>query len=425
MSWNRRLADARSPELIVRARSAEDVAQAVKIARRHGLRVSPRGGGHSYEASALRDGGMLLDLSGLDMIQVDVPGQAAHVGAGVKGGDLLLRLARDGLAFPVGHCPDVSLSGYLLSGGFGWNSGTWGPACSSVWELDVVLPDGSIATASETSHPELFWAARGAGAGFPAIATGYRLRLHPIPGAIHVWNAQISAESAPEIASWLTQANRAAHPSSELTCLVGPDISTGAAAVSLRVVSMGKDEAEARHRIASYFDPPTNANYLRQIKRETKSFSELVDLPAMPPGKRVAADHLWSNSTVGDMLLAVYKLAGLPRRSSSINIFAMGGGGRIPEYPDGKTGALSVGGGNEAGIYAIWDDPLEDRLHMEWVKAADQALAPHRAGRYVGEANLSPDATRIAECFSPEALERITKLREQYDPDGMLFGFPA
>ena len=39
------------------------------------------------------------------------------------------RLAARGFAFPVGHCADVGLSGYILAGGFGWNAGEWGPAC--------------------------------------------------------------------------------------------------------------------------------------------------------------------------------------------------------------------------------------------------------------------------------------------------------
>jgi len=425
MSWNRRLADARSPDLIVRPGRVNDLALAVKIARKHGLRVSPRGGGHSYEAAALRDGGMLLDLSRLNGITIDAGRRTAHVGVGVHGGDLLRELARHGLAFPVGHCPDVSLSGYLLSGGFGWNSGTWGPACSSLLEVDVVLADDSVSTASEAVNADILWAARGAGAGFPAIATGYRLQLHPLPGAVQVWNAKLPAERAPEIAAWLTRANSEAHPSSELTCMVGPDIKTGKPVISLRVVGIGSDQAEARHNIAPFLEPSSAAACLDEVGGETIDFVGVTDLPAMPPGKRVEADHLWSDSTVGDMLLAVHHSAGRPRKASAINIFATGGSTRMPRFPNGETGALSIGGGNEAGIYAMWDDPEEDDLHIEWVRAADLALAPHRTGRYVGEANLSIEKARIAECFSPEALARIETLKERYDPESVLHGFPG
>jgi FAD/FMN-containing dehydrogenase len=48
----------------------------------------------------------------------------------------------DELAFPVGHCGHVGLSGFLLSGGLGWNSGHWGPACLSIRGLEVVTADG-------------------------------------------------------------------------------------------------------------------------------------------------------------------------------------------------------------------------------------------------------------------------------------------
>ena len=114
LSWNRRLADARSPAAIVAVRSKTEAAAAVRLARDNGLQVSPRGGGHSYQAAALRDDCLLLDLAPLGGIEVNR--RTAWVGAGVRGGDLLETLEPYGLTFPIGHCADVALSGYALSG---------------------------------------------------------------------------------------------------------------------------------------------------------------------------------------------------------------------------------------------------------------------------------------------------------------------
>src|SRR5690606_29231206 len=130
--WNKRLDAARSPDAIVRCRSSDDVVAAIRFAAAHGLKVSPRGTGHHYEAAALRDGGLLLDLGGIDFVEIDPEARTARVGVGVTGGVLSERLAAHRLAFPVGHCSDVGLSGYVLAGGFGWNGGEWGAACANL-----------------------------------------------------------------------------------------------------------------------------------------------------------------------------------------------------------------------------------------------------------------------------------------------------
>jgi FAD/FMN-containing dehydrogenase len=54
----------------------------------------------------------------------------------------------------------------------------------------------------------------------------------------------------------------------------------------------------------------------------------------------------------------------------------------------------------------------------------DQALAPLRRGRYVGEADLTPGPGRRAECFTPDALQRLEALRRRYDPDGRFAAYP-
>ncbi len=175
VTWNKRLDKARAPDAVVSVRSVEEAAAAIRFAAASGLKVSPRGSGHHYEAAALRDGGLLLDLAGLDSIEIDAGARTARAGAGVVGGVLSERLAAHGLAFPAGHCVDVGLSGYLLAGGFGWNSGEWGAACANVFAAELVTASGEIVLATEQDHADLLWAARGAG---PRLLRRHR-RLSP------------------------------------------------------------------------------------------------------------------------------------------------------------------------------------------------------------------------------------------------------
>ena len=418
--WNKRLDKARAPDAVVSVNSAEEAAAAIRFAATHGLKVSPRGSGHHYEAAALREGGLLLDLGGLDFIEFDSEQRTARVGAGVRGGELSERLAGQGLAFPVGHCVDVGLSGYILAGGFGWNAGEWGAACANVAAIEMVTAAGEIVLASANAHADLFWAARGGGPGFFAAVTAYHLRLHPLPPVTLAWRLALAIDRAPAIADWLTAATAAAHPAAEIGCFVLTHWDTGEPSVILRVSACAESEDEARERIGSFFSPPPAVERLGEAKAEVLPFTGLFEMSPMPEGKRVAADHLWSDAPLGDMLMAVYELPS-PSRHSTVDLVAFGGHSRVPGCDDA---ALSVGGGTGAGIYALWDDPADDEANRTWVRRVDDALAPFRTGRYVGEVDLTSDPARLAECFTPEALERLRELRLQHDPDRRFFSWP-
>jgi FAD/FMN-containing dehydrogenase len=86
-------------------------------------------------------GGILLDLSRLNKVEIDAEARVATVEPVVTNRYLAKQLAKHGLAFPVGHCPCVLLSGYILNGGFGWNAGEWGYSCFSL------LSEGVVSTA--------------------------------------------------------------------------------------------------------------------------------------------------------------------------------------------------------------------------------------------------------------------------------------
>jgi FAD/FMN-containing dehydrogenase len=384
----------------------------VRFAASHGLKVGLRSGGHSYEGHALRDGGLMLDLGGLDRIEIDAAARTAWIGPGVQGGQLIEALAEHRLAFPIGHCADVGLGGYLLSGGFGWNMGDWGPACASVLEIELVLASGELVRVSASANPDLFWAARGAGAGFFAVVTGFRLALHPLPAAAFAFTACFAAESAPLLAPWLTEASHKAARAAEITCLVGPHVKTGRPSITLRAEAAGQSHDHARERVESLLTLPRGAELVGETSERFLDFAELTRLSGIPAHKRVAADHIWSDAPIGDLLMAVHGLAGIPDRFSSVNLFGLGGVGEVRNAPDERQWALSLGGGIAAGIYGVWDDPADDARHLDWVRQVDAALAPFKTGRYVGEANLA----RFSECFTPSALERIERLRAEYDP---------
>ena len=54
----------KSPALIAQVRTEADVALAVNVARRHGLLLAVRGGGHNGGGLGTCDGGLVIDLAG-------------------------------------------------------------------------------------------------------------------------------------------------------------------------------------------------------------------------------------------------------------------------------------------------------------------------------------------------------------------------
>jgi FAD/FMN-containing dehydrogenase len=71
----------RRPALIVRCRTTSDVVAALAFARRAGLEVSVRGGGHNVAGRAVTEGGVMIDLAEMKGIAID-PGRATATAEG-------------------------------------------------------------------------------------------------------------------------------------------------------------------------------------------------------------------------------------------------------------------------------------------------------------------------------------------------------
>ena len=106
----------------------------------------------------------------------------ATIGAGTLLDDVTKRLNNaGGRAIAHGICPQVGAGGHLTIGGFGPMSRMWGTALDHVVEVQVVLADSSIVRASATENPDVFFAIKGAAAGF-GVVTEFKVRTHPTPG---------------------------------------------------------------------------------------------------------------------------------------------------------------------------------------------------------------------------------------------------
>ena len=79
------LAFDRRPAVIVRAANDDDVVRTVNFAREHGVELALRSGGHSFAGLSTIEGGILLDLAGLNTIEIDAEQRLGRAGCGRHG----------------------------------------------------------------------------------------------------------------------------------------------------------------------------------------------------------------------------------------------------------------------------------------------------------------------------------------------------
>lgn len=169
----------KQPGMIVKCKNKKDVQAAVDFARSEGIEVSVRGGGHNGAGLALVDDGMVIDLSAMKDIQIDLAKRTAFVQAGCLLKEVDKATHEHGLALPGGIIGTTGISGLTLGGGIGYLSRKGGLTIDRLQEAEIVLASGELVTASETSHPDLFWAIRGGGGNF-GVVTSFTFNLLPI-----------------------------------------------------------------------------------------------------------------------------------------------------------------------------------------------------------------------------------------------------
>ncbi|PYR20278.1 MAG: FAD-binding oxidoreductase, partial [Acidobacteria bacterium] len=133
---------------VVLPRSPDDVVHAVRIAGRHGVSITARGGGTSQAGQAIGPG-LQLDTSKYlnHVLELNVAERWAWIEPGVVLDELNAPLRTDGLRF----APDISTASRATVGGMiannssGARSVLYGKTIDHVLELKVVLADGSLA----------------------------------------------------------------------------------------------------------------------------------------------------------------------------------------------------------------------------------------------------------------------------------------
>ena len=173
----------RTPAVVVRPRSADDVAATIRWANSLGYTVAPQGQLHSVYGRAQAAGGVVTDMSQRRTVH-SVEADRVTADAGATWRDVLAATLPQGCTPPVlANYLDLSVGGTLVVGGVGDTTFRYGVQSDNVLELEVVSGEGQLVRCSPRLNADLFDAVR-AGLGQVAVIATATLRLVPAPESV-------------------------------------------------------------------------------------------------------------------------------------------------------------------------------------------------------------------------------------------------
>jgi len=169
----------RRAAIVAFVRDEADVTLALKYAKKNGLAIAIRGGGHNPAGASSVEGGLVIDLSRhLSGTRVDTEKKLAYVGGGAIWEGVNAATMKHNLATTGGTVSHTGVGGLTLGGGFGYLSGSHGLVIDNLVQATVVIADGTVLTASDTENSDLFWGIRGGGSNF-GVVTEFVLKVYP------------------------------------------------------------------------------------------------------------------------------------------------------------------------------------------------------------------------------------------------------
>lgn len=192
------------PQAVVRPKSPEEVMRTLRFAAEHDLSVVPRGHGCSSTGLVLSEH-LVLDTCAL--VDCEIQDGSASVGPGMRWSALEETLIPRGFKNRVlVNSRPATVGGTLSVGGFGTQSGRFGPQINLVRAIDIVTYGGDLIHAEpEGVHRDLFRFSL-AGLGQMGIIVRAQIEIEPVRSFTHL-RTRIFPRSASirEISAWIDE----------------------------------------------------------------------------------------------------------------------------------------------------------------------------------------------------------------------------
>ncbi|MFG1816878.1 FAD-binding oxidoreductase [Kribbella sp. NPDC049174] len=390
------------PAAIARCSSAADVVEVLAEARRTGVPVVPRSGGHCF-AGRSSTTGIVLDVSPLT--SVEVTDGVLCAGAGIRLNELYDALDAAGVTIPGGCGPTVGIVGLTLGGGIGLLGRMHGLTCDSLVAADVVLADGRVITCSDEDDADLFWALRGAGGGQFGVVSRLWFSTLPAPVATRFHLTWSRADAVAVIDAWQRWApyapdelNANVRLAADAVHLFGLTVGEFAAPVDLPPSSSIVEELPYRQLKRSFVGLGAEADEVQRIEvSKSEFFAQPIPTAVLEELVRAAPGE--------------------------VNFTPMGGAyNRVPAdataFAHRDTAFLLE---LMASAPAVNLEATEADLRAR-LAGVFKPLAPYGTGRvYPNFPDPMLEDPHLA--YHGENLDRLRKVKQAYDPDGF-FAFP-
>src|SRR5262245_11268253 len=405
----------RRPLAVARVAGAGDVARVVTAARETGLELAVRGGGHSRAGYGTSDGGLVIDLSGLNAIEIDADGESAWVETGATAAQYTKATGELGRVTGFGDAGSVGVGGITLAGGLGLLSRKNGLTIDDLLSAEVVTAEGEVVQVSEDSYPDLFWAIPGGESNF-GVATRLQLRLHEISGIV---GGMLILSATPEtITGFLEAADAAPEDLSTIANIMiappmpfVPEAAHGKPVIMALMAYVGP-AVQAEGVLAPF---RALAEPLADMLRPMR-YPELYEGPEPEPqlatGANFFADSLSPDAAAG--ILEWLPKSTAPMRAVQLRVL----GGAVAHTANDATAFGHRDRGMLINISAMYMEPAETETHDAWVESVAAAVGRDGAGGYVGFLGDEDEET-VGAAYPNGIWERLRELKRRYDPDNL------
>jgi FAD/FMN-containing dehydrogenase len=403
------------PRVIVRCKTTGDVAEAIALARREGMPVAPRSGGHCFAGRSTGEG-MVIDVR--PMRSVFVSSGLVTIGAGARLGEVYDALDERGLTIPAGCGPEVGIAGLTLGGGLGILGRRHGLTSDHLLMAQVVLADGRVVECDEQHDEELFWALRGAGGGNFGVVTSLVFGTIPAPDATSFHLAWPHTAAAALVEAW--QAWAPAAPE-ELAASLLLKAGGGPPAVhSIGAMLGGEDETVAllEELVSRAGADPTSASYKHGSYRDTKRHLAEVggEAEEAEQGHAFIKSEYFRRPLPADAVAALVEHMAQPAGLARELDFSPWAGAYNRTAPD----ATAFAHRDELFLlkHAVVADPADREDARRWL-ARSWALVHEWGSGGVYPNFPDTDLDRWADAYWGQGRERLLRIKAEYDPDGV------
>ncbi len=377
--WNGMIA--RRPALIARVSGAVDIVACVNFARDNGLPLSIRGGGHNIAGTALCDGGLMIDMSLRRGVRVEPGRRIVRAEAGATWGDVDHESQPFGLVVPGGIVSNTGVAGFTMGGGFGWTSRKCCYAADNLLSVDVVTADGVVYPMAQARE----------------VARQFR---------------RVTA-TAPD----------------ELCCLL-----------ILRIAPPAPFLPEELHgtpiaAIAACWNgnPAAGQDAMRALKNFGKPVADTITVKPfiahqtmLDSGQPFGRRYYWKSDFFADMserlIDVIVEHAERITSAHSAALFMHLGG--APARLDPELNAVGFRTAQYVlNVQAAWENPQEDRRHIEWAREYWAATHPFSTGAaYINFMTEDEGDARVRAAYADEVYARLREVKAKFDPGNLFHG---